>query len=82
VPDPIPSSCFSPALTFNFDDELSLANESEPAAAAGTPNACLRSEADSEAASSSAASALAQRFSSNDQAAFVAASPLGECDEL
>ena len=79
MPDPIPSSCFSPALTFNFDDELSLANESEPAAAAGTPNACLRFEADSEAAASSAASsagsALAQRFSSNDQTAFVAASP-------
>ena len=75
MPDPILSSSFSAALTCNFDDDLSLANESEPAAAAVTPNACLRSEADSEAATSSAASALAQRFSSNDQAAFVAASP-------
>jgi|GEM_PF-1831808 len=75
MPEPITSSSSSSNPTCNLDGDPSLTCQAAPPPPpAPTPNACLPPEAP-EAGTSSAASALVQKFARSDGASFVAPTP-------
>ena len=75
MPEPIASSSVSPDPSCNLGDEPPLTWRVPAVSAPATPNACLLPETPAEPATSSATSALVQKFARSDQAAFVAAPP-------